>query len=55
MITYHQHSHNSFIRMLLINMHGLLYYIIVSHVINTVMTALLECYEFSVSASDYKP
>ena len=25
-----------------------------SHVINTVMTALLECYEFSVSASYYK-
>ena len=26
----------------------------VSHVINTVMSALLECYEFSVSASDHK-
>ena len=51
MITYHQHSHNSFIRII---KHGLLYYIVVSHVINTVMTALLECYEFSVSASDYK-
>ena len=25
-----------------------------SHVINTVMTTLLECYEFSVSASHYK-
>ena len=39
--------------MLLANKHGLLYYVIVSHVINTVMTALLECYEFIVFASDH--
>ena len=44
LITCYQHRHDSFIRMLSINMASSV--TCISHVINTVITALLQCHQY---------